>query len=228
VRDRDNIILTTENLGKTVTTHAGDLRILSGISLAIKAGESIAITGVSGSGKSTLLSILAGLDTATTGSVTLCGEALERLDEDGRARIRGNHVGFVFQSFQLLPNLTALENTLLPLEVSGERHGAQRALELLKRVGLEQRSNHYPRQLSGGEQQRVAIARAFITEPDILFADEPTGNLDSRTGSQIIELLFSINRERDTTLVLVTHDNQLAERCDRQLMLENGLLVTEK
>ena len=186
------------------------------------------MVGVSGSGKSTLLSLLAGLDLPSQGTVVLCDHALQQLDEDGRARVRGDHVGFVFQSFQLLPNLTALENTLLPLEVLGRGNGEAEARALLARVGLEQRVNHYPRQLSGGEQQRVAIARAFITGPDILFADEPTGNLDAATGQTIIDLLFEINRERATTLVLVTHDNQLADRCQRRLELSAGTLAASR
>lgn len=221
----DGNILTVTGVGKTVQTGEGSLNILSAIDFTIKLGESVAIVGVSGSGKSTLLSLLAGLDVPTTGSVRLCDNPLEQLDEDGRARVRGQHVGFVFQSFQLLPNLTALENTLLPMEVLGRDNAEAEARALLARVGLDNRVNHYPRQLSGGEQQRVAIARAFITAPDILFADEPTGNLDAATGQRIIELLFEINRERSTTLVLVTHDNQLADRCERRLELNGGMLV---
>ena len=226
--DSDGTILTVEDLGKTVTTGDGALTILSGIDFTIKCGESDAVVGVSGSGKSTLLSLLAGLDLPSQGTVVLCDHALQQLDEDGRARVRGDHVGFVFQSFQLLPNLTALENTLLPLEVLGRGNGEAEARALLARVGLEQRVNHSPRQLSGGEQQRVAIARAFITGPDILFADEPTGNLDAATGQTIIDLLCEINRERATTLVLVTHDNQLADRCQRRLELSAGTLAASR
>jgi len=218
-------ILSAANLSKTVIAADGPLTILAGIGFAIKASETLAIVGVSGSGKSTLLSILAGLDQPSSGTVELCGQRLDLLDEDGRAAVRGRHVGFVFQSFQLLPTLTALENTLLPLEVLGRTNGEAVARELLERVGLGMRLNHYPRQLSGGEQQRVAIARAFITQPDILFADEPTGNLDTATGRKIIDLLFAMNRELDTTLVLVTHDKALAERCQRQLELDGGQLV---
>jgi len=220
-------ILSVNNLGKRVTTGAGLLTILEGISFQLDRGDSVAIIGVSGSGKSTLLSLLAGMDVASEGSVTLCGEALENLDEDGRARVRGEHVGFVFQSFQLLPGLTALENVMLPLEVLGGDQPQARAQALLQRVGLENRQHHYPSQLSGGEQQRVAIARAFVANPDILFADEPTGNLDARTGERIIDLLFAINRERQTTLVLVTHDQSLADRCRRRLQLDGGRLVGE-
>lgn len=214
-------------LGKTVTTGGGSLTILGAINFAIKRGESVAVVGVSGSGKSTLLSLLAGLDTPTSGGVRLCGQALETLGEDGRAAVRGRHVGFVFQSFQLLPGLTALENTLLPMEVLGRDDPEPRARALLERVGLADRLHHYPRQLSGGEQQRVAIARAFVTDPAILFADEPTGNLDAVTGRRIIDLLFEINREQGTTLVLVTHDEQLASRCRRRLSLDAGELVEE-
>jgi len=217
-------ILQASGLSKTVKIGKEALAILNGISLAIKPGESLAIVGVSGSGKSTLLSLLAGLDTATSGSITLAGSALEQLDEDGRASVRGDHVGFVFQSFHLLPNLTALENTLLPMEVKGQ-YNKERAIDLLKRVGLDHRLEHYPKQLSGGEQQRVAIARAFITEPDILFADEPTGNLDHDTGQKIINLLFELNHELDTTLVLVTHDEHLASRCQNRLELLAGRVV---
>jgi putative ABC transport system ATP-binding protein len=226
----EQMILAVADLGKTVPTADGALTILSAISFAIKAGETVAVVGVSGSGKSTLLSILAGLDSPTEGSVELCGQRLELLDEDGRAALRGERVGFVFQSFQLLPNLTALENTLLPLEVL---HGNRRKENLIKarawleRVGLSHRLGHYPRQLSGGEQQRVAIARAFVAEPAILFADEPTGNLDAATGSTIIDLLFELNSRQKTTLVLVTHDPALANRCQRRLELAGGSLAAE-
>ncbi len=197
---------------------------MSGVSLQIKAGESVAIVGVSGSGKSTLLSLLAGLDIPTAGRVQLCGENLSELDEDGRARVRARRVGFVFQSFQLLDSLTALENVLLPLELAG-RDDPARAREWLARVGLQDRGGHYPRQLSGGEQQRVAIARAFAADPGVLFADEPTGNLDSGTGQRIIDLLFELNASHGTTLVLVTHESELLERGDRQLLIESGRLL---
>jgi len=206
----------------------GELEILKGINLEIKSGESVAIVGASGSGKSTLLGLLAGLDEATAGSVVVGGTDLGRLDEDGRAAFRARHVGFVFQSFQLLPALTALENVMLPLELQREPDARQQAERFLERVGLAQRTDHYPRQLSGGEQQRVAIARAFAARPDILFADEPTGNLDTGTGHRITDLLFELNSEEGTTLVLVTHDQQLAGRCQRCLQLEAGALVDDR
>ena len=204
-----------------------ELEILKGITLEIKSGESVAIIGASGSGKSTLLGLLAGLDEASGGSVTINGTDLGTLDEDGRARFRGVHIGFVFQSFQLLPALTALENVMLPLELQGQSEVMQKAEHYLKRVELDARMGHYPLQLSGGEQQRVALARAFASRPAILFADEPTGNLDSRTGDRIIDLVFGLNREEGTTLVLVTHDSALADRCDRRLRLDGGALVME-
>tara|TARA_B110000503_G_scaffold57836_1_gene92585 strand:- start:10058 stop:10684 length:627 start_codon:yes stop_codon:yes gene_type:complete len=204
-----------------------ELEILKGITLEIKSGESVAIIGASGSGKSTLLGLLAGLDEASGGSVTINGTDLGTLDEDGRARFRGEHIGFVFQSFQLLPALTALENVMLPLELQGQSDVTQKAEHYLKRVELDARMGHYPLQLSGGEQQRVALARAFASRPAILFADEPTGNLDSRTGDRIIDLVFELNREEGTTLVLVTHDSALADRCDRRLRLDGGALVME-
>jgi putative ABC transport system ATP-binding protein len=188
-------------------------------------GDSLAIVGSSGSGKSTLLGLLAGLDLPSGGTVALAGHDLAALDEDQRARVRAEHVGFVFQSFQLLDSLDALENVMLPLELEGHADARQRARALLERVGLGQRLTHYPRQLSGGEQQRVAIARAFVAEPDVLFADEPTGNLDSHTGERISDLLFELNRERGATLVLVTHDERLAHRCQRLIRLEGGHLV---
>ena len=203
----------------------GELEILKGINLEIKSGEVVAIIGASGSGKSTLLGLLAGLDEASDGRVVIGDTELGALDEDGRALFRGREIGFVFQSFQLLPALTALENVMLPLEMQGHADARVQADHFLERVGLAQRTDHYPRQMSGGEQQRVAIARAFASKPRILFADEPTGNLDTRTGSHIIDLLFELNREEGTTLVLVTHDLKLAERCDRQLELEAGALV---
>ena len=216
-----------DNLQKRVPMAGTELEILKGITLEIKSGESVAIIGASGSGKSTLLGLLAGLDEASGGSVTINGTDLGTLDEDGRARFRGVHIGFVFQSFQLLPALTALENVMLPLELQGQSEVMQKAEHYLKRVELDARMGHYPLQLSGGEQQRVALARAFASRPAILFADEPTGNLDSRTGDRIIDLVFELNREEGTTLVLVTHDSALADRCDRRLRLAGGALVKE-
>lgn len=215
-------IIVTEQLGKSVPSSEGTLHILSSVDLIIKQGESIAIVGESGSGKSTLLSLLAGLDTPTTGRVVINGRDLTKLDEDGRAQLRNELVGFVFQSFQLLPGLTALENVMLPLELSGDPHAATSARALLGRVGLSHRLTHTPKQLSGGEQQRVALARAFVTRPAILFADEPTGNLDSKTGAHIIDLLFELNQEQGTTLILVTHDMSLAGRCQRTIRLDAG------
>lgn len=217
-------MINVENLLKTVPMAGGELEILKGISLEIKSGEVVAIVGASGSGKSTLLGLLAGLDEASGGDVVVHGQSLSGMTEDGRAQFRAAHLGFVFQSFQLLPALTALENVMLPLELHGRSDVDQHAARYLERVGLGDRLDHYPRQLSGGEQQRVAIARAFAAEPDILFADEPTGNLDSATGERVVELLFELNLEADTTLVLVTHDMELAQRCDRILRLEAGLL----
>ncbi len=218
-------IIETENLGKTVTTSDGPLCILSSVGLTIKSGESIAIVGASGSGKSTLLSLLAGLDTPSSGFCKIQQQNLTELDEDGRAELRNQLVGFVFQSFQLLPGLTALENVMLPLELRGDKNARIKASELLHRVDLSHRLSHTPLKLSGGEQQRVALARAFVTEPDILFADEPTGNLDSKTGEHIIDLLFQLNQEKQTTLVLVTHDEALAIRCQRRIKLEAGQIV---
>lgn len=202
-----------------------ELEILKGINLEIKSGESAAIVGASGSGKSTLLGLLAGLDEASAGRVIIGDTDLGQLDEDGRALFRGQNIGFVFQSFQLLPALTALENVMLPLELKGQDDAREQAEHFLQRVELGERTGHYPRQLSGGEQQRVAIARAFAARPRILFADEPTGNLDTRTGAHIIDLLFELNREQGTTLVLVTHDQGLADRCQRRLELDAGALV---
>jgi putative ABC transport system ATP-binding protein len=218
-------VLKAVSIGKKVTSPEGLLTILDGVSLEIALGESVAIVGQSGAGKSTLLALLAGLDEASEGEVWLDGEALSTLDEDGRAARRAGRVGFVFQSFHLIPSLTALENVMLPLELVGEANAESRADEVLKQVGLAPRRRHYPRQLSGGEKQRVAIARAFVTRPRILFADEPTGNLDSRTGTKIIDLLFSLNSALGTTLVLVTHDHGLASRCDRVIEIEDGRLV---
>jgi putative ABC transport system ATP-binding protein len=218
-------IIVTKNLGKSVATAEGELHILAAVDLIIKSGESIAIVGESGSGKSTLLGLLAGLDTPTSGQILLDGKSLTEMTEDGRAAIRNDLIGFVFQSFQLLPGLTALENVMLPLELSGNTNAKALASALLARVGLSHRITHTPKQLSGGEQQRVALARAFVTRPAILFADEPTGNLDSKTGAYIIELLFELNLENQTTLVLVTHDASLAARCQRTIRLDAGRLV---
>jgi len=220
-------MIAARNLSKRVDTAAGPLDILSHIDLEIKAREAVAVVGVSGSGKSTLLGLLAGLDLPSAGEVLLSRHRLNDLDEDGRARVRGELVGFVFQSFQLLTGLTALENVMLPLELRGDRDPRGQAMELLGRVGLEGRLTHYPKQLSGGEQQRVAIARAFATEPAILFADEPTGNLDNVTGERIIEVLFRLNQDKGTTLVLVTHDEYLAGRCERLIRLEAGRVVAD-
>jgi putative ABC transport system ATP-binding protein len=222
-----NPMVIAENLVKTVPTFEGALTILSGISLAVNAGESVAITGASGSGKSTLLGILAGLDLPSSGRVTLAGQVLTDLDEEGRAKVRAAHVGFIFQSFQLLPGLNALENVLLPLELHGVKKAREAATEFLRRVGLEKRLHHYPQQLSGGEQQRVAIARAFASQPRVLFADEPTGNLDSTTGGRIIDLLFELNRESGTTLILITHEERLAQLCQKRIHLAAGALATE-
>ncbi|MCO6411314.1 MAG: ABC transporter ATP-binding protein [Thiogranum sp.] len=220
-----NTIIAAQGLGKRVDTAAGPLDILADIDLAVDAGETVAIAGVSGSGKSTLLGLLAGLDLPSAGDVWLAGQRLNALDEDGRARVRGQQVGFVFQSFQLLPSLTALENVMLPLELAGEADARKLAAQRLERVGLATRLDHYPKQLSGGEQQRVAIARAYAMQPAILFADEPTGNLDNATGKRIIDLLFELNREHRTTLVLVTHDEKLASRCTRRIQLEGGRIA---
>ncbi|MGD8497916.1 MAG: ATP-binding cassette domain-containing protein [Chromatiales bacterium] len=219
-------VLEAEALGREVSGPAGTLTILRDVGVTVNAAEAVAILGASGSGKSTLLGLLAGLDAPTHGSVRLLGTDLGSLDEDGRSAVRAGKVGFVFQSFQLLPGLTALENVMLPMELSGDESRARdTALETLELVGLGHRIDHYPNQLSGGEQQRVAIARAFAPGPEILFADEPTGNLDQTTGQQIIELLFRLKNERGTALVLVTHDPALAERCERRLRLDAGALV---
>lgn len=222
-------ILNARNLSKVVPSAEGELAILDDVSLSVAEGDSLAIVGTSGSGKSTLLGLLAGLDLPSSGEVHLAGHLLGSLDEDQRARVRAEHVGFVFQSFQLLDSLNALENVMLPLELHGRPDARTKAVALLERVGLGARLHHYPRQLSGGEQQRVAVARAFAAEPAVLFADEPTGNLDSHTGANITELLFELNRERGTTLVLVTHDERLAQRCHHMLRLEGGRqLATEQ
>ncbi|WP_090571845.1 ABC transporter ATP-binding protein [Nitrosomonas sp. Nm33] len=219
-------IVRANALTKQVDTGNNQLTILQNISLEVNAGESIAIVGASGSGKSTLLGLLAGLDVPTSGHVYLDGEDIFLLDEDERAALRSRLLGFIFQSFQLLPALTAVENVMLPLELAGVNNTRHAAQELLERVGLGMRLRHYPRQLSGGEQQRVAIARAFVTQPKMLFADEPTGNLDSATGAQIIELMFELNRERGTTLVLVTHDEALSSRCSRRIRMASGRIVS--
>ena len=224
---RRSSIVKAERLTKQVATPDHVLTIVKHASFEIGAGEAVAILGASGSGKSTLLGLLAGLDVPTEGRVWIADEDLFALDEDGRARLRGQMVGFVFQSFQLLPALTALENAMLPLELAGGADAVARSRLVLERVGLGERLGHYPRQLSGGEQQRVAVARAFVTEPKLLFADEPTGNLDSDTGEHIIDLLFEMNRERGTTLVLVTHDPELAKRCDRRLHIAAGEITHE-
>lgn len=221
-------IVKADGLTKQVSTGATTLTILDNVSLEIAAGEAVAILGASGSGKTTLLALLAGLDVPSAGKVLIGGADLFALDEDGRARLRREMVGFVFQSFQLLPALTALENVMLPLELSGVVDARGRARSWLERVGLAQRTDHYPRQLSGGEQQRVAVARAFATEPRLLLADEPTGNLDSATGEEVIELMFALNGESRTTLLLVTHDAALARRCPRQLRLAAGRLASDE
>ncbi|MCL7929568.1 ABC transporter ATP-binding protein [Halomonas llamarensis] len=218
-------VLKAQSLCKSVTSGERSLTILHELSLDVAAGESVAILGKSGSGKSTLLGLLAGLDIPTDGELTLFGKQLSRLDEDGRAALRAGRVGFVFQNFQLLPTLSALENVLLPLELSPRVGATQTAHEWLARVGLGERTAHLPKQLSGGEQQRVAIARAFVTDPELVFADEPTGNLDPDTGAQVIDLLFSLNQAAGTTLILVTHDHALARRCNRCLRLDNGRLT---
>ena len=221
----NNIVLKAQGIGKTVKSGDSDLVILREIDLAVTPGDVVAVVGASGSGKSTLLAILAGLDTPTAGSVTLEGNDLFALDEDRRAELRGRSVGFVFQSFQLLPSLTALENVMLPLELSGRDDAPESAREMLARVGLGERLHHYPKHLSGGEQQRVALARAFVVRPKMLFADEPTGSLDAESGAAVIELLFEMNREFGTTLVLVTHDEQLASRCGRIVRLAGGRIA---
>lgn len=212
-------------IGKTVPNGSTGLTILQDISFDVRVGEAVAIVGVSGSGKSTLLGLMAGLDTPTRGAIRIDGSDLFVLDEDGRAALRARMIGFVFQSFQLLPAMTALENVMLPLELAGANEARSAARDMLERVGLAQRLAHYPKQLSGGEQQRVAIARAFVTQPALVLADEPTGNLDAATGRQVIDLMFELNRERGTTLLLVTHDEILSQRCDRVLRLAAGRLV---
>lgn len=217
-----SVMVEAKSVDKIVVTQEGNLTILHSVSLQVLAGESLAITGASGSGKSTLLGILAGLDVPTNGEVLLNQHSLTALDEEGRAKVRADNIGFIFQSFQLLPGLNALENVMLPLELHGHKDARSQAKLFLERVGLAQRLNHYPQQLSGGEQQRVAIARAFASQPRILFADEPTGNLDSATGAKIIDLLFELNREQGTTLILITHEERLAARCQRRIELTAG------
>lgn len=221
-------VLAAKDVSKQVISPEGSLTILSGVTFAIERGDSVAIVGASGAGKSTLLALLAGLDLPTTGEIWLNEANLTNLDEDGRAAIRAASVGFVFQSFHLVPSLNALENVMLPVELAGKNSPRQVAMEIIDKVGLAERWSHYPAQLSGGEKQRVAIARAFATEPAVLFADEPTGNLDSRTGDHIMELMFELNRNSSTTLVLVTHDDSLANRCDRIIRLDAGKLVSDE
>ena len=221
------LILRAQNITKTVSTAEHELTILNDVSLAVETGKSLAIIGPSGAGKSTLLGLLAGLDMPTQGKIWVGDVEITALDEEGRARIRAEMVGFVFQTFQLLASLTALENVSLPMELEGETHARERAIEYLSKVGLGQRTSHYPKQLSGGEQQRVAIARAFACHPKILFADEPTGNLDQATGLTISDLLFELNQQSDTTLVLVTHEQRLAERCDDIVIINDGLISTQ-
>ncbi|KAB7627663.1 ABC transporter ATP-binding protein [Alkalilimnicola sp. S0819] len=223
--DSRRVVLETEALGMVFQGPGGEIRLFDGLDLSICSGESLAILGASGSGKSTLLGLLAGLDLPSHGRVSLLGTDLTALGEDARARLRGQSLGFVFQAFHLLAGLTARENVMLPLELAGEDGAGARAEAALTQVGLEHRLGHYPRQLSGGEQQRVAIARAFVAKPALLLADEPTGNLDEETGHRVADLLFHLNRESGTTLVMVTHDPQLASRCDRVLRLEHGRLV---
>ncbi|QWL70989.1 MULTISPECIES: ABC transporter ATP-binding protein [Aeromonas] len=218
-------IINVKGLGKTVRLGQESLTILEGIDLQVNSGETVALVGASGSGKSTLLGLLAGLDLPSQGDIEILGQSLLQLDEEGRARLRAEQVGFVFQSFLLLPTLSALENVMLPAELRGETRCEPRARELLAAVGLGERLHHLPPRLSGGEQQRVAIARAFMTRPSLLLADEPTGNLDSKTGERVIELLFELNREHGTTLVVVTHDHELAQRCQRQLVMAAGRLA---
>jgi putative ABC transport system ATP-binding protein len=224
----ENTVLEAKGLSKEVSSPEGTLTILSDVSFAISKASSVAIVGPSGAGKSTLLALLAGLDLPTAGHVVLNKANLSELNEDGRADLRAESVGFVFQSFHLVPSLNALENVMLPLELAGQSNARSAALDIIKKVGLGERWSHYPAQLSGGEKQRVAIARAFATEPAVLFADEPTGNLDSRTGANIMELMFELNHSSSTTLLLVTHDQALAKRCGRILSLDVGKLVSDE
>ncbi|MDH3614856.1 MAG: ATP-binding cassette domain-containing protein [Gammaproteobacteria bacterium] len=225
--ESNGVVLEATKVSKEVSSPEGSLTILSDVSFQIVAGESVAVVGPSGAGKSTLLALLAGLDLPSDGHVVLNGANLSELDEDGRAGVRAESVGFVFQSFHLVPSLNALENVMLPLELAGKSDARSAARRIIEQVGLGDRWSHYPSQLSGGEKQRVAIARAFATEPAVLFADEPTGNLDSRTGTNIMQLMFDLNRSSSTTLILVTHDTGLAERCDRILALDAGRLVND-
>jgi putative ABC transport system ATP-binding protein len=218
-------VLKADKITKQVSSPEGTLTILAEVDLGIAAGESVAIVGSSGAGKSTLLALLAGLDEPSSGRVWLNGSELTALDEDGRAAVRARHVGFVFQSFHLVPSLTAIENVMLPLELAGQRKARDAAADVLAKVNLSARREHYPRQLSGGEQQRVAIARAFVTRPAVLFADEPTGNLDTQTGERIMDLLFDLNRDTQTTLIVVTHDLAIARRCGRIIHIEAGRIV---
>jgi putative ABC transport system ATP-binding protein len=218
-------ILKAEAVSKRVKTAEQELTILSNVSLDVKLGQSLAIVGPSGAGKSTLLGLLAGLDTPTEGKIWIADNDITLMDEEGRAAVRAELVGFVFQTFQLLSSLTALENVSLPMELAGEKHARDKAVEYLEKVGLGERFSHYPKQLSGGEQQRVAIARAFACQPKILFADEPTGNLDQGTGLKISDLLFDLNEQSDTTLILVTHEQRLAERCEKTIVIDDGRLV---
>jgi putative ABC transport system ATP-binding protein len=220
-------IITVERVTKQVKDSTGTLTILHEIDFTLAAEESLSIVGASGSGKSTLLAIIAGLDTPTSGTVRVCGVDLFALDEDARAALRAERLSFVFQSFQLLANLTALENVMLPLELQGRRDARGQAIEMLRRVGLAERLSHYPKLLSGGEQQRVALARAFVVRPAVLLADEPTGSLDFATGATVMELMFNLNREVGTTLVLVTHDREIAARCERQLHIEAGRVAPQ-
>jgi putative ABC transport system ATP-binding protein len=217
-----------KNVNKVVTSPEGMLTILSDISFEISRGETIAIVGASGAGKSTLLGLMAGLDKPSGGEIILNNNNLVSLNEDQRAEIRANNIGFVFQSFHLIPSLNAIENVMFPLELSGKENARQRASEILQGMGMKDRVTHYPHQLSGGEKQRVAIARAFAGEPSVLFADEPTGNLDAKTGKNIIETMFALNKTSSTTLILVTHDKKLAEMCDREILLEAGKLTSDK
>lgn len=223
--ENSHAVIDVQHVGKVVTDSTGSLTILQDIGFSLLRGETCAIVGASGSGKSTLLSIMAGLDTPTHGTVVLNGHDLFMLDEDARAAVRAREVGFVFQSFQLMPNLTALENVMLPLELAGQRDARVKATDMLRRVGLEARLKHYPKVLSGGEQQRVALARAFVVQPAVLLADEPTGSLDHATGDTIMQLMFELNREQGTTLVLVTHDPSIAARCQRRITLDAGRMV---
>lgn len=222
-----DVVLSAVDLTKKVSSPEGSLTILSDVSFDVGAGDTLAVVGASGAGKSTLLALLAGLDLPTSGHVVLDGTNLSALNEDGRARIRAESVGFVFQSFHLVPSLTAIENVMLPLELAGHAEAREVARDIIRRVGLAERARHYPAQLSGGEKQRVALARAFATEPAVLFADEPTGNLDAKTGATIVDLMFELNERSATTLILVTHDTGLAGRCDRVISLEAGRLVDD-